>query len=95
VCHAWGASPNIEIFRTLVGVTPGAPGYATVRIEPNPGSLTSFQAVVPHPKGLIQVEFRKDRKTRVHVQLPPAVSGIFVWKGQSYALRAGENQLTL
>ena len=94
-CHAWGASPNIEIFRTIVGITPGAPGYATVRIEPNPGTLTSFQAVVPHPKGVIQVEFRKDRKTRVHVQLPPTVSGVLVWKGQSYALRAGDNRLTL
>ena len=94
-CHAWGASPNIEMFRTVAGITPAAPGYAAVRIEPNLGNLNGLQAVVPHPKGRIELDITTDHGTRVTVALPGGVSGTFVWKGRAHPLHAGENRLSL
>ncbi len=94
-CHAWGASPNIEIFRTIAGITPQAPGFASVRIEPNLGTLTALHAVVPHPKGRIEVDITTGAHTGVLVRLPDAVTGAFVWKGQPHLLHPGENRLSL
>lgn len=54
-CHAWGSSPNIEFFRTVLGVDSAAPGFSKVRLAPNLGKLTKASGVVPHPKGLIEV----------------------------------------
>jgi len=36
-CHAWGSSPNIEFFRTVLGIDTDAPGFRKVRIEPHLG----------------------------------------------------------
>ena len=38
-CHAWGSSPNVELFRTVLGIHTAASGFQRVRIEPNPGKL--------------------------------------------------------
>jgi hypothetical protein len=93
-CHAWGASPNIEVFRTIVGVTPAKPGYTAVRIAPNLGALKSLHAVVPHPKGRIEVDL--DTRTRtVLIRLPEGTPGEFLWNGRRRPLRPGENRLTL
>lgn len=94
-CHAWGASPNIEIFRTVAGITPAAPGYAAVRIEPNLGTLAGLQAVVPHPKGRIELDITTDRGTHVTVRLPQGVSGSFVWNGRTHSLHPDENRIAL
>jgi alpha-L-rhamnosidase len=93
-CHAWGASPNFEIFRTIAGIEPGAPGYTRVRIAPNLGKLHDLRASVPHPKGSIEVELAlREGKLTAHVNLPTGTPGEFVWQGQRRALQPGENQL--
>ena len=95
-CHAWGASPNFEIFRTVAGIEPSAPGYALVRIAPNLGKLHDLRASVPHPKGTIEVELTlNDGKLTAHVKLPPGTPGEFIWQGQRRELHPGENQVTL
>ena len=58
-CHAWGASPNVEFFRTVLGVDSAAPGFAKVRVEPHIGALEGVRGKVPHPKGMIEVEVKK------------------------------------
>jgi hypothetical protein len=93
-CHAWGASPNIEIFRTVVGITSAKPGYAAVRIAPNLGTLTALHAVVPHPKGRIDVQIDVAARTAA-IRLPEGVPGEFIWKGRAHVLRPGENEITL
>jgi alpha-L-rhamnosidase len=50
-CHAWGASPNFELLRTVAGIESSAPGFARVRVAPNLGTLPDVTAVMPHPKG--------------------------------------------
>jgi alpha-L-rhamnosidase len=91
-CHAWSASPNIEILRTVLGVDSAAPGFAKVRVAPHLGSLKSVRGRVPHPKGEIAVSVDA-REARI--VLPAGVTGQFVWKGQSHDLQAGENRVAL
>ncbi|MFM6914795.1 MAG: alpha-L-rhamnosidase C-terminal domain-containing protein, partial [Aquirufa sp.] len=57
-CHAWGASPNIEFFRIVLGVDSDAPAFAKVKIEPHLGELKEVEGVVPHPQGEIQVQYK-------------------------------------
>lgn len=76
-CHAWGASPNIEFFRNVLGVDSAGPGFSKVRIRPNLGPLQSARGVVPHPKGLIHVEVTREGGAVKHrVMLPPGVTEI-------------------
>jgi len=76
-CHAWGASPNIEFFRNVLGVDSAGPGFSKVRIRPNLGPLQSAQGVIPHPKGLIHIEVQRVGGAVKHkVTLPPGVTEV-------------------
>ena len=91
-CHAWGASPNIEFFRTVLGIDSYAPGFGKIKIEPHLGSLDHASGEIPHPNGKIAVSYVKNGTSwKIVINLPPKTSGIFIWKGKSYPLKAGEN----
>ena len=93
-CHAWGASPNIEFFRTVLGIDSYAPGFRKIKIEPHLGELVNVSGEVPHPNGKVVVAYGFDKgKWRIRIVLPGKTSGVFVWKGKEYALSAGENLL--
>lgn len=92
-CHAWGASPNFETFRTLVGIDSAAPGFRRVRIAPNIGALKHVSASVPHPKGEIVVELSNEARFTADVTLPAGISGEFVRAGLSKPLHPGPNHL--
>ena len=95
-CHAWGASPNVEIFRTLAGIESTGPGFAKVRIAPNPGSITRFHASVPHPRGKIEFIFeRSGAVVKATIRLPEQTSGEFVWQGKTRELHAGGNYVEM
>lgn len=96
-CHAWGASPNIEFFRIIMGIDSDAPGFSKVRIHPNLGKLKKISGIIPHPDGYIKTDYAINQKGQLNavIILPGHVTGIFEWKGQSRALKSGENKLTL
>jgi len=96
-CHAWGSSPNIELFRIVLGIDSDAPGFSKVRIEPHPGSLKQLSGFMPHPSGgKIKVDYRQTgSKWTFSIQLPSLVSGTFIWKGKKYALHAGQNSFDM
>jgi hypothetical protein len=95
-CHAWASSPNIEFFRIVLGIDSYAPGFSKVRIEPHLGKLTNVGGEIPHPQGKVAVSYRLDQgKWRVSISLPSRTSGMFVWKGRVYDLKAGENRFTI
>jgi alpha-L-rhamnosidase len=95
-CHAWGASPNYELFRTVLGIDSAAPGFARVSIRPFLGKLTRVSGAIPHPKGEIAVTLTLDNgKLEAGVTLPAGVTGRFEWRGQTRDLHPGENRLTL
>ena len=94
-CHAWSASPNVEIFRTILGVDTAAPGFRRVIVRPFLGKLTRASGAIPHPKGEIAVRLAlRNGKLEAEVSLPPGIDGDFVWKGERRPLRPGANKLT-
>ncbi len=94
-CHAWGASPNIEFFRIILGIRSAAPGFAKVLISPSLGQLKEVSGVMPHPKGVISATYRIDKKGKLtaHLILPEGVTGLFVWKGKEHQLMAGKQTI--
>jgi len=96
-CHAWGASPNIEFFRIVLGIDSASPGFKTVLIQPHLGTLKQASGAMPHPQGEISVNYTSDKKGKWQaiVSIPPATTGSLVWKGKSYPLQSGTNKLAL
>jgi hypothetical protein len=93
-CHAWGASPNIELFRTVLGIDSAAPGFRRVVIRPALGKLTQVSGAMPHPKGEIAVSYAlRDGKLEAGITLPEGVEGEFVWKGERRPLKPGASKL--
>jgi hypothetical protein len=76
-CHAWGASPNYELFRTVLGIDSAAPGFARVEIRPFLGKLTHVSGAIPHPKGEIAVTRSITVNWKPVSRCPPA------WKASS------------
>ena len=90
-CHAWSASPNIELMRTVLGVDSAATGFSRVAIRPHLGQLKFVEGTVPHPQGLIEV--RVEAAGNVSVNTP--VDGEFQWRGTRHELRTGANRFTV
>jgi len=95
-CHAWGASPNIEFFRTVLGVNSDAPGFTRVKIEPHLGSLKNIQGEIPHPQGKVKAGYHLiNGEWNIQIELPAHVTGKLIWKGEIYGLHEGTNQFIL
>ena len=95
-CHAWGSSPNIEFFRTILGIDTDAPGFRRIKIEPHLGSMKKASGKIPHPGGSIAVKYALDKgRWTMKIQLPEQTSGTFIWKNKNYPLKAGANLLTI
>jgi alpha-L-rhamnosidase len=91
-CHAWGASPNIEFFRTVLGIDSDAPGFARVKIEPHLGDLKNIQGEIPHPMGKIGVQYLfENGKWKIQIGLPPKTTGNLIWRSKLYPLKEGVN----
>ena len=91
-CHAWGASPNIEFFRTLLGIDSAAPAFAKVKIEPHLGDIQQIGGTMPHPQGQIKVSYKKSGNVlKAEVELPTGVSGTLRYQGKDYPLKGGLN----
>jgi alpha-L-rhamnosidase len=95
-CHAWGASPNIEFFRTVLGIDSYAPGFSKVKIEPHLGTMENASGEIPHPNGTVAVNYVKNgAKWNISINLPIKTEGVFLWKGKSYNLKGGKNTLSI
>jgi len=91
-CHAWGASPNIEFFRTVLGIDSDAPGFTRVKIEPHLGALKNIQGEIPHPYGKIKAAYKFENKQwNIQIDLPPGTTGKFIWNNASFPLKPGLN----
>ncbi len=92
-CHAWSASPNYEIFRTILGIDSAAAGFKRVVIRPFLGKLTRASGAIPHPAGELSVGFalQPDGKLSAEVTLPEGVTGQFEWRGWRRPLPSGRS----
>jgi alpha-L-rhamnosidase len=94
--HAWSASPNYDLPTIVAGIRPGSPGFHTVRIEPHLGPLSHVAASMPHPRGMIEVDFTRGTQGVLSIiSLPGGVDGELAWQGKTYPLHEGEQRLTL
>jgi hypothetical protein len=92
--HAWSAHPIYDLLTLVSGVEPGGPGFATVRIAPHMGVLSSLKARFPHPQGAITVEYHRNGDgLDATVNLPGTLAGDFVFKGKTWPLKPGSNQI--
>jgi hypothetical protein len=91
-CHAWGSSPNIELYRIVLGIDSDAPGFNKVKIEPHLGDLKTISGSMPHPQGTVSASYRFEKKKwLIEVILPKGVTGEFVWEGKTYPLKEDKN----
>lgn len=95
-CHAWGSHPLFHLHASIAGIRPASPGFRTVRIAPEPGNLPKIVCRTPHPDGFIALDLRfPDGHCRGTVDLPPAITGVFVWHGREQELNGGKNSINL
>jgi hypothetical protein len=95
-CHAWGASPNIELYRTVLGIDSAAPGWQRVSLRPALGSLQQASGTIPHPRGELSVAYAvKNGRLEARIQLPPGVEGELHWGGQTRTLPPGRSVVSL
>ena len=95
-CHAWGSSPNVEFFRTILGIDSDAPGFSSVKITPHLGSIEEISGEIPHPNGKIAVNYKVQKgRLQAEINLPEKTRGNFVWKDKTYSLKAGKNTFKL
>ena len=96
-CHAWSASPVYEFLSTVCGINPGSKGFKTVRITPYLGDLKNISGVMPHPDGLIRVQYtlNEAHQLEANIELPEHLSGVLVWKGKEYKIKGKVNLLVL
>jgi hypothetical protein len=69
-CHGWSSTPTRDLVVHTLGVTPGEPGYGTVRVAPALGGLDWARATVPTPHGPVTVEARADGTVEVDSPVP-------------------------
>ena len=91
-CHAWGSHPNIELFRTVLGIDASSPGFKKIKVEPHLGNLKSISGEIPHPNGKVMVSYQYTTHWKVHIDLPANTAGSFTWKGKNYPLKQGRNE---
>lgn len=95
-CHAWGSHPLFHLHGTIAGVRPAAPGFAQVRMAPQPGPLKSINSIMPHPRGEIKLSATfVGEHVEAEVTLPKGVTGVFVWRDKTRKLRGGVQRVKL
>jgi hypothetical protein len=72
LCHGWSAAPAYFLSTQVLGVQPIEPGYARIRIAPQPWHLRWARGVVPTPRGPVTVAWVKgdDGKLQIEYDAP-------------------------
>ncbi len=93
-CHAWGSSPNVEFYRTILGIQSEAPYFEQVQIEPHIANFKKIGGSIPHPKGAIEVSYKNTKEgLKATIVLPDSIIGTFKWNHKEYNLHHGINEL--
>jgi alpha-L-rhamnosidase len=79
--HAWSTGATSALTGYVLGVLPGAPGYATLTVAPHPGNLAWARGRVPTPHGPVDVSWQRHRcgGFQLQVALPAGVRATLVW----------------
>jgi alpha-L-rhamnosidase len=94
--HAWSAHPNYDLLSLVAGIHPSAFGFKDVAIEPHLGPLKRVTAVFPYRDREIRATYTADGKNvQARIELPSGLTGNLAWKGRTYALHEGTQELVL
>ena len=95
-CHAWSAHPGMEFLSVIAGITPAAPGFSKVRIQPSFNNLNWIKASMPHPEGTIEVDIKKvGTGIKGTVTLPEKTEGELIWNDKTILLKPGKQVINL
>lgn len=73
--HAWSATPIYRFFTRLLGVTPAAPGFRQVRVQPELGDLAWAEGAVPVYGGLLRCRWQRESgRLEGRLSIPPGVA---------------------
>lgn len=76
LCHAFSATPVYQLSAHVLGVQPVEPGFARVRVAPQPCDLEYASGIYPSPRGGIQVSWRRaDDGFWLELDIPTEVCG--------------------
>jgi hypothetical protein len=90
--HAWSAHPTSGLLTYVAGIQPDAPGFARVRITPHLGKLTSLDAGMVHPSGMVRTKYTVSAgKLSANIVLPAGLTGTFSYGGKDWPLKPGRN----
>ncbi len=79
--------PLFHLHASVAGIRPAGPGFATVRIQPGPGTLTELSSTIPHPAGNVSLEMKRaGNGWQTVIRLPAGVPGTLHWRDQVYPL---------
>lgn len=67
LCHAWSAHPALEFMQRILGVSPLAPGFSEIALQPRLCGLSHASGRVCTPRGPVEVSWRVD-EGRFHLQ---------------------------
>jgi alpha-L-rhamnosidase len=71
-CHPWSSSPIYLIAEHVMGLSPAAPGWSSIRFAPNvPKDLEHATITLPIPQGRVTVRYRRGEGFEVLV--PPGI----------------------
>lgn len=74
LCHAWSAHPALEFLTRVLGVTPQAPGFGRVRLQPHLCGLGHASGKVCTPRGPVAVSWRREGQDFLfEAETPPDV----------------------
>jgi hypothetical protein len=94
-CHAWGSSPNIELYRSVLGIDSDGQGFKKIRIAPHPGNLTKLKGSIPHPKGEIAVAYEiSASKIKLMLRFERIFRSVYLER-KSYPLKQGKIHFNL
>ncbi len=93
-CHAWGAHPLYHAYASFLGARPSEPGFARIRIAPQPGRFRLLRGRMPDAgAGWIAFDLSFVSGMSGSIDLPDGLEGELVWQGQTVPLKPGHNAL--
>ncbi len=82
--HAWQCTPTYQLSRRVLGVSPIAPGFKQIRIQPLLCDLTWARGTVPTPLGPVKVSWQRSAaELNLEVTIPKGSEAEVVLPDQS------------
>jgi hypothetical protein len=77
--HAWQCTPTYQLSARVLGISPAAPGFSRIRIQPTVCDLSWAEGSVPTPKGPVKVRWdRTAERFALSVTVPKGTRALIV-----------------